>query len=60
MKESLLSQFKGFLRKSKRVFLITKKPSLSEWYTIAKITGVGILAIGLIGFILTIAGQLYF
>lgn len=38
------------LKEYKRVFTITKKPTLEELKTIIKVTGLGILAIGLIGF----------
>ncbi|MBW2998044.1 protein translocase SEC61 complex subunit gamma [Candidatus Woesearchaeota archaeon] len=52
-----MNQTKGFLRKAKsfiieckRVLKITKKPNSTEFKTIVKISGLGILVIGLIGF----------
>lgn len=41
---------KTTLKEYKRVFNITKKPTYDELKTIIKVTGLGILAIGLIGF----------
>jgi len=43
---------KRFLIECKRVLKITKKPDSTEFKTIVKISGIGLLAIGLIGFIL--------
>ena len=39
------------LRAHLRVLKLTKKPSREEFLTIAKVAGVGILAVGAIGFI---------
>lgn len=41
---------KETLKEYKRVFNITKKPTYEELKTIIKVTGLGILAVGLIGF----------
>ena len=38
----------------KRIMLIAKKPSSYEFKTILKITGVGLIIIGMIGFIIRI------
>jgi len=40
------------LKEYKRVFNITKKPTFEELKNIVKITGLGILAVGLIGFVI--------
>lgn len=40
------------LRAHLRVLKLTKKPSREEFLTIAKVAGIGILAIGAIGFII--------
>lgn len=45
----------GFLKESRRVFRLAKKPGREEFNKIAKITGVGIIIIGLIGFTIKIA-----
>ena len=43
-----------------RVLRITRKPDMIEYKTIAKASGLGIIIIGLIGFILTMIKQLVF
>jgi len=43
---------KSKLKEYKRVFNITKKPTFEELKNIVKITGMGILAVGLIGFVI--------
>lgn len=42
------------LRSYLRVLKLTKKPSREEFLTIAKVAGLGILAIGFVGFIIYI------
>lgn len=44
---------KSFFLKSKRVWHVLKKPSKEEYWTVAKVSAVGVLAIGLIGFIIS-------
>jgi len=48
----------NFIKESKRVFKITKKPEALEFKTIVKVTGIGILIIGLIGFIIHLTWML--
>ena len=50
-------KFKDFIIQCKRVLRITKKPSKEEFFTIVKVSGLGILVIGLIGFILQFLNQ---
>ena len=57
-KPSLLSKFKRFVNECARVLKITKKPDSFEFKTIVKVTGLGIIIIGLIGFIIQIIKQL--
>lgn len=45
---SINQSFKTYLR----VLKLTKKPSREEFLTIAKVAGLGILAIGFIGFLI--------
>ncbi|MBT3395130.1 protein translocase SEC61 complex subunit gamma [archaeon] len=54
IKESgnVLSKLKRFIFQCKRVFKITKKPSNDEYKVIVKVTGIGILIIGAIGFLI--------
>ena len=40
------------IRAHLRVLKLTKKPSREEFLTIAKVAGIGILAVGAIGFII--------
>ncbi|WP_461865623.1 protein translocase SEC61 complex subunit gamma [Thermococcus sp.] len=58
MAESYIEKLKKFLAESKRVLMVTKKPSGKEYKMAAKITGLGMLLIGLIGLITRILGYL--
>ncbi len=49
---------KEFYRECIRVLRITKKPTKEEFKTIVKVSGIGILAIGLIGFLLQLIKEL--
>ena len=44
-------KIRSFIMESIRVLKITKKPDAVEFKTIVKVSGLGILIIGLIGFI---------
>jgi len=48
---------KNKLNEYKRVFRVTKKPTREKYKTIVKASGIGIVIIGLIGFLLTITKQ---
>jgi len=54
----LVDKLKNFINESIRVFKITKKPSSEEFKTIVKVTSIGVLIIGFIGFIIHIISQL--
>lgn len=43
----------SFFVQSKRVWLVLRKPSSEEFKTVAKVSAIGILAIGLVGFIIS-------
>ncbi|WP_010479907.1 protein translocase SEC61 complex subunit gamma [Thermococcus zilligii] len=58
MAEGYIERIKNFLAESKRVLLVTRKPSWKEYKMAAKITGVGMILIGIIGLIITIIGYL--
>ncbi len=45
----------SILRAHLRVLKLTKKPSREEFITIAKVAGLGILAIGMMGFLIYVA-----
>jgi len=49
---SLKFKFKMFCKECWRVLKITKKPSSMEFKTIVKAAGLGMLVIGLIGFLI--------
>lgn len=57
-KRTLISRFRSFVIECKRVFKVTKKPTKEEFRVIVKVSGIGILIIGLIGFIIQIIWQI--
>ncbi len=52
-------KFKKFVLECRRVLIVTKKPTSFEFKTIFKVTGLGILLIGLIGFIIALVWELF-
>ena len=53
-------RFKSFINESIRVLRVTRKPNKLEFQTIVKVSGLGMIIIGLLGFIITMAKQLLF
>ena len=53
-------RFKGFVNESVRVLKVTRKPSKLEFQTIVKASGLGMIIIGLLGFVITMLKQLLF
>ncbi len=51
-------KLRDFWIQTRRVLRITKKPDKQEFLTIVKVSGLGILVIGLIGFILHFINQI--
>lgn len=51
---------KAFITKCKRVLKSTKKPNRFEFMTVAKVAGIGILLIGLFGFLFYLVRELLF
>lgn len=49
----------GFLASAKRIFIVSKKPTWQEYKTMAKITGLGIVLIAIIGFIIDLIFNLF-
>jgi len=47
-----IEKIKNFLSQCKRVFLVSSKPGKEEYKVSVKVTGIGILIIGIIGFII--------
>ena len=59
-KETVITKFKRFLVECKRVLKVTKKPDAFEFKTIVKVSGLGMILIGLIGFLIQMLKQLLF
>ena len=57
-KPSKIQVFKDFLIECQRVLRITKKPDKQELKTIVKVSGLGMLVIGLVGFLIHLAKEL--
>lgn len=51
-------RFDRFIKDSKRVLKVSRKPDANEYMEFAKITTIGILIIGAIGFVIYIIGEL--
>ncbi|MEE9525605.1 MAG: protein translocase SEC61 complex subunit gamma [Candidatus Woesearchaeota archaeon] len=49
---------KRFGKECLRVLKVTKKPDKEEYLTIVKVSGIGILVIGLVGFLIQMIKQL--
>lgn len=47
-----------FIRQCRRVLHVSKKPDREEFINVAKITGIGIIIIGVIGFVISLIAQL--
>ncbi|MFP4567988.1 MAG: protein translocase SEC61 complex subunit gamma [Candidatus Woesearchaeota archaeon] len=52
---SVINKLTNFITESKRVLRIAKKPSKEEYWTITKVSGLGLLLIGFAGFLLHMA-----
>jgi len=53
-------KIKSFISECFRVLKVTKKPDSVEFKTIVKVSGLGILIIGLIGFVVQMIKLLFF
>ncbi len=47
-----------FIKQSKRVLKVARKPDREEYIDFAKVTAIGIAIIGAIGFVIVLIGQL--
>lgn len=47
-----------FMKMNQRVLRVAKRPDREEFINVAKITGLGIIVIGVIGFIISLIAQL--
>ena len=59
-KPSLLLKIRNYLKESWRVLRVTKKPTGMEFKTIVKVSGLGIVVIGLIGFLISMIKEILF
>lgn len=49
-----IENLKTFASKSKRVWFALKKPTKDEFYTVTKVSAIGIAVLGIVGFIISI------
>ena len=54
----LTTRLKSFATECRRVFRVTRKPTKQELGVMIKVTGLGILLIGLLGFIVYLTQQM--
>ena len=54
----MVGNLKSFITECKRVLKVTKKPDSLEFKTIFKVSGLGMLLIGTIGFLLIIIKEI--
>lgn len=52
-------RLKAFVQECTRVLKVTRKPSGEEFKTIVKVSGIGILIIGAIGFVIHLVKELF-
>ncbi|MBI2671068.1 protein translocase SEC61 complex subunit gamma [Candidatus Woesearchaeota archaeon] len=57
-KRTFVSKFRSFILECRRVFTVTKKPTKEELKIIVKVSGIGMLIIGLLGFIIQMIWQI--
>jgi protein translocase SEC61 complex gamma subunit len=55
----MISAIKSFALKCVRVWHVLKKPASNEYKLVAKVSAIGILAIGLLGFIISVIMNLF-
>ncbi|VVB83656.1 Protein translocase subunit SecE [uncultured archaeon] len=55
----IFTSLKSFLEKCKRVWMVLRKPTREEFLKIAKVSAVGILIIGILGFLISIVIKLF-
>ena len=53
----LKERFDKFVKDSKRVLKVSRKPSKEEYIDLAKVTTMGVLVVGAVGFVIVLIGQ---
>ncbi|MDO5860423.1 protein translocase SEC61 complex subunit gamma [Methanobrevibacter sp.] len=51
-------RFDKFVKDSKRVLKVSRKPDKQEYIELAKVTAIGVAIIGVIGFVIVLLGSL--
>jgi protein transport protein SEC61 subunit gamma-like protein len=59
-KRKFLSKLKRFIKECSRVLKVTKKPTNVEYKTIVKVSALGMLIIGFIGFLVQVIYLVFF
>ncbi len=54
-----MSKLTSFFQEAIRVFKVTKKPSMEELKIVLKVSGIGMLIIGAIGFFIQVLWQMF-
>lgn len=57
---STTDKLRAFYEKSKRVWLVLRKPTRPEFEMVAKISALGVLILGTFGFLISILLKLFF
>jgi protein transport protein SEC61 subunit gamma and related proteins len=57
MNMKLMEKIKEFFSSSRRIISISQKPSKKEFWLMAKIIGIGIILIGVIGYLIKLIMQ---
>jgi len=55
----ILVSTKSFMTKCMRVWVVLKKPSKKEFEQVAKISAIGILILGVVGFLVSVIVQMF-
>ncbi|MFH1711341.1 MAG: protein translocase SEC61 complex subunit gamma [Nanoarchaeota archaeon] len=56
---AIVEKTKSFLAKCSRVWQILRKPSMDEFKNIAKLSAIGVLLIGVMGFLISIVMHIF-
>ena len=57
-KMDMRERFDKFIKDSKRVLKVSRKPDMQEYKELAKVTSIGVVIIGVIGFAVVLLGSL--
>lgn len=51
-------EFNKFIKDSKRVLKVSRKPDAKEYMELAKVVSIGVLIVGVIGYVIVLLGSL--